>query len=196
MRADLCRKMLIVSAPSGSGKSTLIGALLQKNPNLAFSISATTRPPRGKEEHGKDYFFLSVEDFKEKIKQNAFVEWEEVYEGRFYGTLKSELERLWGMGKTVVFDIDVKGGLNLKKMYPKESLSVFIKAPSLENLRERLIKRGTDSPEQIEQRLAKAKEETSHESYFDHVLINDDLSKSQLEFFEIVETFLQKKESQ
>ena len=150
-------KTIIFSAPSGSGKTTIVRHLLNKYPDLGFSISASTRDKRGRTEaHGKDYYFLSPEDFKKKIDDKEFIEWEEVYEGNFYGTLKSEIQRIWDQGKNVIFDVDVKGGLNLKKYFGDKSLAVFVKVPTLDILKERLKDRGTDTDESISRRLFKA----------------------------------------
>lgn len=168
-------KMIIFSAPSGAGKTTIVRHLLSKFNRFEFSISATSRAPRGSEKHGHDYFFLSAEEFKKRIKDDEFVEWQEVYTDNFYGTLKSELDRIWAKDNVVVFDVDVVGGVNLKKMFPDCSLSIFIMPPSVSELRNRLVERGTDSPEAIERRVAKAKEELSYASKFDFVLVNDDL---------------------
>lgn len=167
------------SAPSGSGKSTILNYLLQ-NPelNLAFSISATNRPPRGEEKHGKEYYFLKTEIFREKISKNEFLEWEEVYPGRYYGTLKSEIKRLWNAGKNIVFDLDVKGGVNIKKIYPENTLSIFVKVPNIEELENRLKKRATDDAESIKARLERFEYELTFENEFDVVLINDDLEKT------------------
>lgn len=172
-------KALIFSAPSGSGKTTIVRHLLQNNPDLGFSISASTRDRRGRtEQHGKDYYFLSPEEFKQKIDANAFIEWEEVYEGNFYGTLKSEIERLWSEGKNVIFDVDVKGGLSLKKYFGDKALAVFVKVPSIEVLKERLKDRGTESEESLSRRLFKAKFEMGFEDKFDVVLVNEDRERS------------------
>lgn len=172
-------KAIIFSAPSGSGKTTIVKHLLKNNPDLGFSISASTRDKRGrKEEHGKDYYFLAPDDFKKKIDNDEFVEWEEVYEGNFYGTLKSEIERIWNEGKNVIFDVDVKGGLNLKKYFGTNGLAIFVKVPSLEILKERLHDRGTENPESLSRRLFKATFEMSFQDKFDVVLVNDDLDKS------------------
>ena len=171
-------KLIIFSAPSGSGKSTIINYLLQQNLNLAFSISATSRQPRGNEKNGIEYF-LSPEDFKQKIANNEFLEYEEVYTDKFYGTLKSEIERLTNNGQNVIFDVDVKGGINIKKFYGERALSIFIQPPSIETLRKRLISRGTDAPEVIECRLAKAEYELSFAPQFDIVIINDNLQTAQ-----------------
>ncbi|MFA6676328.1 MAG: guanylate kinase [Bacteroidales bacterium] len=184
-------KIIIFSAPSGSGKSTVVHYLLKKYPELEFSISATSRAPRGKEKNGKDYYFYSTRKFKELISQKAFVEYEEVYEDSFYGTLRSELNRIWEKGHTIVFDIDVKGGKNLKKLFGNKALAVFVKTPSIEILRQRLIDRGTDSKEAIETRIAKASEELTYEKSFDYVLVNDDLDKTLKEADDLIGSFLQ-----
>ena len=182
---------MIFSAPSGSGKSTIVNHILGLYPDsMEFSVSATSRPPRGEEKHGKEYYFLSAEEFREMIREDKFVEYEEVYEGRFYGTLKSECERIWEAGHVIIFDVDVKGGVNLKKYFGDKALSIFIKAPSVEVLRERLIKRGTDSPEAIEERVAKAEEEMEYAPKFDYVLVNDDLNTAYAESEKVVEDFL------
>jgi len=169
------RKVIIFSAPSGSGKSTVVNHLLAKCPILELSISATSRPPRGTEKDGVEYYFLTNEEFERRIANNEFVEYEQVYVGRYYGTLKSELERIWSKGHIIAFDVDVKGGVNLKKIFGDDALSVFIQAPSVEVLRDRLIKRGTDTPEAIEERVAKAAEEMQYAPKFDYVLVNDKL---------------------
>lgn len=185
-------KCVVFSAPSGSGKTTLAKHLLaQPICNLAFSISATTRPPRGQEEDGKDYYFLSEEAFKEKIAQGDFAEYEEVYPGTFYGTLKSELERIWSLGENVLFDIDVKGGINIKKRYPENTISIFIKPPNTAALADRLAQRGTDSQEKIDLRVAKAKSELEHASAFDHIVLNDDLDTAKKVLTQLVTKFLQ-----
>src|SRR6478609_143629 len=172
-------KAIIFSAPSGSGKTTIVHHLLNTNPDLGFSISAATRDKRGrKEENGKDYYFLSPEEFKHKIDADEFVEWEEVYAGNFYGTLKSEIERIWSEGKNVIFDVDVKGGINLKKYFADKALAIFVKVPSMEVLEQRLQGRGTESAESLSRRLFKAKFEMSFQDEFDIVLINEDLNKS------------------
>src|SRR5690606_1769266 len=160
-------KAIIVSAPSGSGKTTIVKHLIQNNPNLGFSISACTRDKRGRDEkNGKDYYFLTPEEFKNKIDQNAFVEWEEVYEGNFYGTLKEEIQRIWNEGKHVIFDVDVKGGLNLKKYFGENGLAIFVKVPSLDVLKARLKDRGTESEESLSRRLYKAQFEMTFENRF------------------------------
>ena len=158
--------------------------------SMEFSVSATSRPPRGEEKHGREYYFLSPDEFRKAVKEDKFVEFEEVYEGRFYGTLKSECERIWAAGHVIIFDVDVKGGVNLKKYFGDKALSIFIKAPSVEVLRERLVKRGTDSPEAIEERVAKAEEEMEYAPKFDYVLVNDDLNTAYAESEKVVEDFL------
>ena len=172
---SVTKNVLIVSAPSGGGKSTIVGHLLKTFNCFDFSVSATSRAPRGAEVHGKEYFFLSEAEFKSMVSAGEFVEHEEVYPGLFYGTLKSEVERIWGNGKIILFDIDVMGGMNLKKLYGDKALSLFIAPPSLETLGERLVKRGTDTPEAIEKRVAKAEKEMLYSGNFDKILINDDL---------------------
>ena len=188
----MSKKVVIFSAPSGSGKTTVVKHLISKFPRLEFSISATSRQPRGAEVDGKDYYFLSQEEFLSRIAAGKFVEYEQVYQGSYYGTLKSEVERIWNNGNIILFDVDVKGGVNLKKYFGKDALSVFIQAPSVEVLRERLVKRGTDSPEDIEKRVAKASEEMTYAPQFDHILINDDLQKAFDEAEALVNHFLSK----
>ena len=185
-------KMLIVSAPSGSGKSTIVQWLMQEHPELKlyFSISCTSRAPRGTERNGVEYFFLTPEEFKDKIAKNEFLEYEEVYENRFYGTLKQQVERQREAGQNVVFDVDVKGGVNIKKFYGDEALSLFIQPPSVEELRKRLIGRATDTPEAIEQRLAKAEYELTFAPQFDHVIVNDDLEIAKQEALKTIKSFL------
>ena len=184
-------KVIIISAPSGSGKSTLISFLMKENAlRLSFSVSATTRQPRGQEINGRDYHFLSVEEFEKKISENQFVEYEQVYAGRYYGTLKSEIERIFSMGNNVIFDVDVKGGINLKKIFGDKALSVFIQPPSVEELRKRLQGRGTDSKEEIEKRISKAEEEISYAKNFDRIIINDNLDKAAKEIVETVREFV------
>lgn len=186
-------KALIFSAPSGSGKTTIVKHLLETNPDLGFSISASTRDKRGRtESHGKDYYFLSPEEFKSKIDTNEFIEWEEVYAGNFYGTLKSEIDRIWKSGKNVIFDVDVKGGLNLKKYFGDRALAVFVKVPSLEVLKARLSDRGTETAESLSRRLFKAKFEMSFQDQFDIVLVNEDLNKSLAEAQTLYNTFKKK----
>lgn len=183
-------KAIIFSAPSGSGKTTLVRHLLDHNKDLNFSVSASTRDRRGRtEQDGKDYYFLSPEEFKKKIDNDEFVEWEEVYEGNFYGTLKSEIKRIWDSGKNVIFDVDVKGGISLKKYFGKNALSIFVKVPSIEVLKERLKDRGTETEESISRRLYKVKFEMSFEDKFDVVLINDDLEESKKKAQQLYDDF-------
>lgn len=187
----MSKKVLIFSAPSGSGKSTIVGHILEiYKESMEFSVSATSRKPRGREKDGQEYFFVTPSTFRKLIRKDAFVEYEEVYEDHFYGTLKSEVERIWEAGHTIIFDVDVKGGVNLKKYFGDKALSVFIQAPSIEVLRERLIKRGTDTPEAIEERLAKAAVEIAYAPAFDYVLINDDLQTAFAEIEQVVSSFL------
>lgn len=183
------KKVIIFSAPSGAGKSTVVSHLLNTFPFLEFSISATSRAPRGSEKNGVEYYFFSEQQFRDLIARDAFVEYEEVYPGSFYGTLRSEVERIWAKGHIILFDIDVKGGVNLKRIFGNDALSVFVKPPSVEELRRRLIGRGTDSPEAIERRVAKAEEELKYESRFDRILENDRLERTLAEAEEIVNTF-------
>lgn len=185
-------RLVIFSAPSGSGKSTIVSYLMKEHPelNLAFSISATTRPPRGTERNGVEYLFLSLDEFKEKIENDEFLEHEEVYPGRFYGTLKSQVETQTARGENVVFDVDVKGGCNIKKFYGDRALSIFIQAPSVDELHRRLESRGTDSEADIQKRLAKASYEMTFAPKFDHVVINDDLKKAEEETYKLVSEFL------
>jgi guanylate kinase len=180
------KRVLIISAPSGAGKSTVVKHLLSKYDFLEFSVSATSRAPRGEEIDGKDYFFLSKVEFERKIKAGEFVEYEEVYSGFYYGTLKSEVERIWRKGNVILFDIDVMGGINLKKLYGDAALSVFIRPPSTDELRNRLVNRGTDSPEAIEKRVAKAKHELTYEGEFDVLLVNDVLENCLAEAEQII----------
>lgn len=185
-------KLIIFSAPSGSGKSTIINFLLKQNLNLQFSISATSRDPRGEEKHGVEYYFLSPEEFRSKIANDDFLEYEEVYTDRFYGTLKSEVDRITSTGNNVIFDVDVVGGCNIKKFYGERALSVFIQPPSIEELRKRLEGRGTDAQDVIESRLAKAEFELGFAPKFDIVIVNDDLEKAQQEALNTIREFLQK----
>ena len=185
-------KLIIFSAPSGSGKSTIINYLLEQNLNLAFSISATSRPPRGTEQHGVEYFFLSPEEFKQRIANDEFLEYEEVYTDRFYGTLKEQVEKQSAAGQNVIFDVDVLGGCNIKKFYGERALSVFIQPPSVEELRKRLNGRGTDAPEVIESRIARAEYELGFADKFDVVIVNDDLEKAQAEALATIQEFLNK----
>ena len=183
-------KLIIFSAPSGSGKSTIINYLLTQGLNLAFSISATSRPPRGTEQHGVEYYFLSPEEFKQRIANNEFLEYEEVYADRFYGTLKAPIEKQLEEGYNVVFDVDVVGGCNIKKYYGERALSIFIQPPSVEELRKRLVGRGTDTPEVIESRIAKAEFELGFANKFDIVIVNDDLDKAKEDTLTTLKKFL------
>lgn len=186
-------KLIVFSAPSGSGKTTIVRHLLaQTELNLDFSISATSREKRGIEIDGKDYHFISAEDFKKHIEKDEFLEWEEVYHNNFYGTLKSELERIWAKGKHAIFDIDVIGGLRIKRKYPNQTLAIFVKPPSLEEMEKRLRKRNTESEEKILERTDKAKREMKFAKDFDIILINDDLDEAKGKAYEIVQNFIQK----
>ncbi|WP_428667666.1 guanylate kinase [Runella sp.] len=184
-------KLIIFSAPSGSGKTTIVRHLLSKYTNLGFSISACTRDRRGRNEvHGKDYYFLSPDEFKQRIDNNEFVEWEEVYPGGYYGTLKSEIERLWADGKHVIFDVDVKGGLKLKEYFGERALAIFVKAPSEDAIKERLKMRGTETEDSLSKRLFKVKFEMSFQDQFDVILVNDNLDSALAKAEELVENFL------
>ena len=183
-------KVVIFSAPSGAGKSTIIGRLLEKFPRLEFSISCTSRSPRGKEVHGREYYFLSNDEFKARARAGEFVDWEEVYPGTCYGTLHREVDRIWEKGNVIVFDVDVKGGVNLKKTFGASALSVFIMPPSVEELRRRLVGRGTDSAETIEKRVAKAEQEIAHAPQFDRVIVNDSLEEAVAEAEKTVAEFI------
>ena len=185
-------KLIIFSAPSGSGKSTIINYLLTQHLNLAFSISATSRPPRGTEQHGVEYFFLTPEEFRSRIENNEFLEYEEVYKDRYYGTLKEQVEKQLEAGQNVVFDVDVVGGCNIKKFYGERALSVFIQPPSVEELRCRLEGRGTDTPEVIESRIAKAEYELSFAPQFDCIIMNDNLETAKAETLKVIKEFLEK----
>lgn len=183
-------KLIIFSAPSGSGKSTIVNYLLSQNLNLQFSISATSRLPRGQEKHGIEYYFHTPDEFRQMVENDEFLEYEEVYQDRFYGTLKAEVERILDKGGNVIFDVDVVGGCNIKKYYGDKALSVFIEPPSVVALRERLVKRGTDSPEVIEDRVKKAEYELTFAPQFDVVIVNDDLDRAKTETLQIVKKFL------
>ena len=187
----MSNKVIIFSAPSGAGKSTIVNHILGLRNDLEFSISATSRAPRGQEQHGVEYYFFSADEFRQMIAEDKFVEHEEVYPGSFYGTLRSEVERIWAKGNAIVFDIDVQGGVNLKRIFGEQALSVFIQAPSVEILRERLIGRGTDTMEAIERRVAKPKYERAFAAgKFDYVLVNDDHQTALAEAEDIVADFL------
>ena len=183
-------KAIIISAPSGAGKTTIVNHLLGSGLRLEFSVSATTRLPRGTEKNGVDYYFLTVPEFRTKIEANSFVEWEEVYTDLLYGTLKSEVERIWNNGNNLLFDVDVKGGISLKKIFGEDALSIFVEPPSINELEKRLLKRGTDSAEKIRMRVEKATEEMKLAELFDRILVNDDLEKAKAEATKIVSTFL------
>ena len=185
-------KLIIFSAPSGSGKTTIVHRLMQLVEGLEFSVSATSRAPRGVEQHGKDYYFLSGEEFDQKISEDAFVEWEEVYAGTKYGTLRSEMERIWSKGHTILFDVDVKGGVRLKNIFGEQALSIFVMPPSIEELRRRLEGRATDSPEKIEQRIGKANEELGYADQFDRTIVNDDLEVAVEQVCKTVTEFINK----
>ena len=185
-------RLIIISAPSGTGKSTIIGWLMKEHPELklAFSISCTSRAPRGTEQNGVEYFFLTPEEFRQRIENEEFLEYEEVYEGRFYGTLKAQVERQLEVGQNVVFDVDVKGGVNIKKYYGDEALSVFIQPPSIAELRRRLEGRGTDTPEVIDQRIARAEFELTFADKFDKIVVNDNLATAEENALEMIQAFL------
>lgn len=184
-------KLIVFSAPSGSGKTTIVHHLLnQENLPLDFSISATSREKRGKEVDGKDYHFISLDTFKQHIEADDFVEWEEVYENNFYGTLKSEVERIWADGKHAIFDIDVVGGLRVKEKFPEKTLAVFVKAPSIKVMEERLRARSTDSEAKIKERISKAERELAYAKGFDKILVNDDLETAKIEATTLIENFI------
>ena len=185
-------KCIIISAPSGTGKSTLIGWLMKEHPELklAFSISCTSRPPRGQERHGVEYFFLSPEEFRERIAADEFLEYEEVYQDRFYGTLKAQVERQLEAGQNVVFDVDVKGGVNIKRHYGDEALSLFIQPPSIDELRRRLEGRATDAPEVIDQRIARAEFELTFAPQFDRIVVNDQLEQAEHDALAVIQQYL------
>lgn len=184
-------KLIVFSAPSGSGKTTIVHYLLeQEKLNLDFSVSATSRKKRGSEIHGKDYYFISSKQFQEHLEKNDFIEWEEVYEDNYYGTLKKEIKRIWNLGKHVIFDIDVFGGLNIKKRFPKQTLSVFVQSPSIDEMERRLRNRKTDSEEKIKERVAKAEKEMKFSKDFDVILVNDDLEKAKISAYNLIKEFI------
>jgi len=185
-------KMVIISAPSGAGKSTMIRHLQEKGVKLEFSVSATTREPRGNEENGVEYYFLTASEFKRRIAKGDFVEWEEVYKNQYYGTLKSEIEKIWANGNHVLFDVDVKGGINLKKIFGHNAISIFIMPPSVRELEKRLLRRGTDDPSWIRTRVAKAAQEMKLADEFDNIVINDNLEMAEKEVYDLVKGFLDK----
>ena len=184
-------KLIVISAPSGAGKTSIVHFLLGKTDALSFSVSACSRARRDNETDGIDYHFLTVDEFQKEIKEDSFLEWEEVYKNQYYGTLKSEVERIWREGKTVIFDVDVVGGLNIKKQYQKECLSIFIMPPSLAVLEERLQKRGSESKESLQKRVAKAKEEIAKRMEFDQVILNDDFEVACMETMEVIQKFIE-----
>lgn len=183
-------KIIIITAPSGSGKTTIVKRLLESYPKLAFSISACTRNPRAGEQDGKDYHFLQEEDFLSKIKEDAFIEWEMVYTGKYYGTLKSELQRIWDEGRYPLVDIDVQGALNIKQKYPDDSISLFIQAPSMEELERRLVNRGTENEHTLKERLDKATDELTYAPKFDRIIVNDQLDRAVEEIKSIIQNFI------
>lgn len=183
-------KVIIFSAPSGSGKTTIVHELLKRYPQFEFSISATSRAPRGAERDGVDYYFLTEEEFLRRIEADAFVEWEAVYAGTHYGTLRSEVDRIWSKGNVIIFDVDVVGGVNLKRIFGNKACSVFIMPPSIEELERRLIGRGTDAPEVIAKRVAKAGQEIERAPEFDHVVVNDDLQRAIADTCAIIDNFI------
>ena len=185
-------KLLIISGPSGTGKTTIVKHLLDSGFNFSFSVSATTRGIRGDEIEGKDYFFLTVPEFMKRVENNEFVEWEEVYPNLMYGTLKSEIERIWFQGNNVIFDVDVKGGLRLKEKFGARSLAIFIMPPSIEELEKRLVKRGTDCPSKINTRILKAKDEIKLAEKFDKIIINDELDNAKKTAYELALSFLER----
>jgi guanylate kinase len=183
-------RVVIISAPSGAGKTTIVKHLLNSGLDLDFSISATTRAIRENETDGKDYYFLTIEEFREKIQNGALLEWQEVYKDHYYGTPRSEIDRIWAGGKHVLFDVDVLGGINLKKIFGKSAVSIFIMPPSIDELENRLMTRGTDKPEKIRMRIEKASEEMKTAGEFDHIIVNDDLEKAQSEAFWLIKDFI------
>jgi len=190
MKRGKSRRVLIISAPSGAGKTTLVSHLLNSGLPLMFSVSATSRKPRGSEVNGREYYFITSAEFRQKIKKGDFIEWQEVYNDHYYGTLRSEIDRIAGEGKTALFDVDVQGGINLKKIFGKDALAIFIMPPSVDELRERLLKRGTDSAEKIEMRIEKAASEILLADRFDCVIVNDGLEKACSEILEVVTEFI------
>jgi guanylate kinase len=195
MYSEMKGRLIIISAPSGAGKTTIVRHLLASGLNLEFSVSATTRERRINETDGKDYYFLTVEEFRKRISNGDFTEWEEVYKDHYYGTLRMEIERIWANGNHVLFDVDVKGGISLKKIFGPDALSIFIKPPSVEELELRLLKRGTDTTEKIRMRVLKAEEEMKSAGKFDHVVINDNLEKAKKETYNLILNFIGAKKS-
>lgn len=193
MSSNSPQKLIILAAPSGSGKTTLTARLMQRFPQLAFSVSACTRPPRKGEQDGVDYHFISPEAFREAIDNNDFIEWEMVYEGKYYGTRKSELQRLWSAGKIPILDIDVKGAVNVMQQFGEKALTVFVQAPSIEILKQRLIARGTETEVTLAERVHKAAEELNYSGHFNHTIVNDDLETASARLIQIVSAFLEQK---
>ncbi len=189
MSADK-HKLIIITAPSGAGKTSITHFLLHKYPRLSFSVSAATRQPRGEEKNGVDYYFMSVDEFRLKIEENAFIEWEMVYEGKYYGTLKTELDRIWEAGKIPMLDIDVKGAIHVQEQFGHQCLSIFIEPPSVEELKRRLESRGTETPESIATRVSKASYEISFNHHFNTTIVNNDLAKACSETEEVIKAFL------
>lgn len=183
-------KLIIISAPSGSGKTTIVKQILASGLNIEFSVSAASRQPRSNEINGRDYYFMSADEFRKRIENDDFLEWEEVYSGSFYGTLKSEIQRIWDKGNHVIFDVDVKGGLNIKKHDPEHALAIFIQAPSVAELGQRLKNRLTDTEETIKKRIAKAEYELSFAPQFDKIIINDNLEEAVKETYETIKAFI------
>lgn len=190
MAAAPTGKCIIVSAPSGAGKTTIVHHLLGRGIGLAFSVSATSRPMRAHERNGHDYFFITADEFRARIAAGAFVEWEEVYPGRFYGTLRSEVERIWREGRHPIFDVDVVGGLRLKEIFGRAALSIFVSAPTIAALEQRLLLRGTETPETLRTRMDKAAHEIAYSGRYDRVLLNDDMGRACQEAYEMVQAFL------
>jgi guanylate kinase len=191
MQENLNGKLLIITAPSGAGKTSITKYLMKLFPQLAFSVSAATRAPRAHETNGVDYYFLSTEDFQQKIQNNEFIEWEMVYEGKYYGTLKSELQRIWQNNRVPVLDIDVKGAIHVQQQFPRQTLALFIEPPSIEELKKRLIARGTETEDSLQARINKAAYEISFSHSFDEVIVNDDLSRACAEAEVFVRRFLE-----
>jgi len=191
MRKGNCSRVLILSAPSGAGKTTLVNHLLKSGLPLLFSVSATSRKPRGNEADGSDYYFITAAEFRRRIRRDEFVEWQEVYKNHYYGTLRSEIERIHGKGKIPLFDVDVMGGINLKKIFGNDALAIFIMPPSVDELHKRLLRRGTDSQEKIEMRVEKAASELLLSDRFDTIIINDDLGKACTEILRVVKEFIE-----
>lgn len=190
MSEKIYNKIILITAPSGSGKTSIVKHLLKKYPRLSFSISATTRRPRANEKDGVDYYFIDEKEFRDKIHKKEFLEWEMVYEGKYYGTLKSEMNRLWAEGRVPVLDLDVHGAIHVQRQYPVNTISIFIQAPSVEELRNRLMKRGTETPESLQARVDKASYEMTFRSHFENIIVNDDFEKACREADGIIEQFL------